>query len=156
MEWLYDIAKEGRIPDADLVYAKQKLEQAGSKTNGTTTDGPSRPGVTDPPALGNTTSLFGPSNGLLPTQHKPTEPAPPPVPRSSGSGSTEIEGENGLVGHGREGPTISIAEASPGENGDSIQNNQIDRERKREAQRNQLANSLDALLKKHQREESTH
>ncbi|EUC57078.1 aminotransferase, putative [Rhizoctonia solani AG-3 Rhs1AP] len=154
MEWLYDIAKEGQIPDADLIYAKQKLEQAGSKADGTTMDGPSRLGVTDPPVLGNNTSLFGPSNGLLPTQRKRTEPAPPLALASSGSGLTEIEGGNRLLGDDHEGFAIPIA--GPKQNGDTAQNSQGDRERKREAQRNQLATSLDALLKKHQRDESTY
>ncbi|CAE7095528.1 unnamed protein product [Rhizoctonia solani] len=150
MEWLYNIAKEGQIPDVDLVHARQKSDQ--SKVDETGADDPSRTAATNLPVLGNNTSFFGPSNGLLPTQRKPAEPVPP----ASGSGSTEIEGGNDLLGHEREGPTISIAEASPRQNGGVAQNSQIDRERKREAQRNQLANSLDALLKKHQREESTH
>ncbi|KAH7341527.1 hypothetical protein B0J17DRAFT_714695 [Rhizoctonia solani] len=156
MDWIYNIAKEGWIPEADLAEARQKSEQAGSKTEGTTMDGPSRVGVTDLPALGNNASLFGRSNGLLPTQRKPTEPRLLPALRSFGSGLTEIEGANGLLGHGRESPTISISEVHPEQTGDAAQNSQIDRERKREAQRNQLANSLDALLKKHQRDESTH
>ncbi|KAJ1307788.1 hypothetical protein OPQ81_001874 [Rhizoctonia solani] len=156
MEWLYDIAKEGRIPDADLTHAKLKLEQASSRMDGTTTEGPNRTGMTDLPALGNNPSLFGPSNGLLPTQRQSAEsPAPPPL-RSSGSGSTEIEVANGLPGYNHQGSAISMSGALPEQKGGIVQNSQVDRERKREAQRNQLANSLDALLKKHQREESTH
>ncbi|CAE6409609.1 unnamed protein product [Rhizoctonia solani] len=150
MEWIYNIGKEGRIPDTDLANARQKSEQASSKMDETTTDGPIRLGATDLLPLGNNTSLFGPSNGLLPTQRNPTEP----TLRSFGSGLTEIEGGNSLLGgkHGRS--TGSMSEVRLEQNGDA-QNSQIDRERKREAQRNQLATSLDALLK-HQREESTH
>ncbi|KAG8715539.1 hypothetical protein FRC11_003290 [Ceratobasidium sp. 423] len=133
-----------------LANAREKMEQAESRTDGTTTDGPTRLGVTDPPALGNNTSLFGRSNGLLPTQRKP-----PPL-RSSGSGSTEIEGANSLLGYKQQDSAISNSEVRPEQSGKAAQNSQIDRERKREAQRNQLANSLDALLKKHQRDESTH
>jgi hypothetical protein len=39
MDWLYNIAKEGHIPDADIIQAKQKLEQGISRDDATTTDG---------------------------------------------------------------------------------------------------------------------
>ncbi|CCO29651.1 putative aminotransferase C660.12c [Rhizoctonia solani AG-1 IB] len=151
MEWIYGIGKEGKIPDADLDNAKQKLGQAGSKTEGTTTDGPNRLETTDPFSLGNNISLFGPSNGLLPTQRQLTEPAL----GAFGPGSTETEGGNGLLEVKQGGSTSSMSEVRPEQSSDGGQNSQIDRERKREAQRNQLATSLDALLK-HQREESIH
>jgi hypothetical protein len=165
MEWIYGIGKEGKIPDADLDSAKQKLGQVGSKIEGTTTDGtralpsiktdaerlvgPNRLEATDLLPLGNNISLFGPSNGLLPTQRQLTEP----TLGAFGPGSTEIEGGNGLLGVKQGGSASSMSEARPEQSSDGGQNSQIDRERKREAQRNQLATSLDALLK-HQREES--
>ncbi|KAF8673990.1 PLP-dependent transferase [Rhizoctonia solani] len=156
MEWIYGIGKEGKISDADLASARQKLEQAGPKTNAASMDGPSGLEATDLLSMSNSTPLFGQSNGLLPTQRQSTRPASRPALGSSGSGSTENEvGNSSLVNKHQGKPAIPVFDVRPKQNSRTAQNSQIDRERKREAQRNQLANSLDALLK-HQREESTH
>ncbi|KAF8753271.1 PLP-dependent transferase [Rhizoctonia solani] len=139
-----------------VVDMEQKLEQAGPKTNAASMDGPSGLEATDLLSMSNSTPLFGQSNGLLPTQRQSTRPASRPALGSSGSGSTENEvGNSSLVNKHQGKPAIPVFDVRPKQNSRTAQNSQIDRERKREAQRNQLANSLDALLK-HQREESTH
>ncbi|KAG9089447.1 hypothetical protein FS749_001319 [Ceratobasidium sp. UAMH 11750] len=167
MDWLYGIAKDGRIPGPDNGPAQPNT----TGLPGNTTVGPSIFGRTNPHTAtskgvgsGNS-SLFGTPNGLLGAHAPPAEVAP--VKRSSAV-ADPVESDRSpdknktapdiVSSGGGPGPiSLSNTKDSGGVGDTTVPNSQskdAESDREREAHRNQLADSLGALLKKHQLSEN--
>ncbi|KAG8741745.1 hypothetical protein FRC10_002523 [Ceratobasidium sp. 414] len=167
MDWLYDIAKDGRIPGSDNAPAQP---YATGLPGNDTTAGPSIFGRTNlhttSEGVGSGNSpLFGTPNGLL-GAHAPPAEATPVKQSSAAINPTESERSpdkskaSPNVASSGGGPGPASSSNTKGVSGVSdatapnSQSKDAESDREREAHRNQLADSLGALLKKHQLEEN--
>ncbi|KAG8756889.1 hypothetical protein FRC12_010438 [Ceratobasidium sp. 428] len=154
MNWLYNIAKEGHIPEPSKV---------GTNLPEDTTAGPSVIEPTDLQATSKAANsghspLLGTPNGLLGTRSSPAEPAPaqqgsatsdPVVTEPSLDKSKTAPNAHSSSSREELAPNGADASTAP-----NSQSKASDRDREREAHRSRLADSLGELLKKHQLDES--
>ncbi|KAF8604138.1 hypothetical protein BDV93DRAFT_555779 [Ceratobasidium sp. AG-I] len=172
MDWLYDIAKTGRIPDIDAIRARLNPDNSDLYGNNTTVDlsilGPTDALLTttvEDATLGSK-SLFGAPNGLL-SSHPPSAESSSRPP--SGQATTNAVDLNADPPKVHDEPMmereISAPAPSAKESSHEVEMKTLkaqsknaeprtaDQNRERDAHRNQLADTLGALLK-HKLDES--